>query len=144
MLTLWLLFGKKSKPLPDVSHLLLCQGRQCPMYAWCFNFKDFRHFLLQWLIRYTSRHTRQEAHKHRAPVAPRTPDFSNRNACCHHTEFTALPTELRDRHTGAGYWHIGTGTLRLMGCILTDTPLSRELLACMTAHARLTMAAAFL
>ena len=35
--------------------------------------------------------------KHRAPVAPRTPDFWNRDVCCHHTESNALPTELRDR-----------------------------------------------
>ena len=35
--------------------------------------------------------------KHRAPVAPRTPDFRNRDVCCHHTESNALPTELRDR-----------------------------------------------
>ena len=34
--------------------------------------------------------------KHRAPVAPRTPDFWNRDICCHHTESNALPTELRD------------------------------------------------
>ena len=35
--------------------------------------------------------------KHRAPVAPRTPDFWNWDVCCHHTESNALPTELRDR-----------------------------------------------
>ena len=35
--------------------------------------------------------------KHQAPVAPRTPDFCNRDICCHHTESNALPTELRDR-----------------------------------------------
>ena len=35
--------------------------------------------------------------RHRAPVAPRTPDFWNRDVCCHHTESNALPTELRDR-----------------------------------------------
>ena len=34
--------------------------------------------------------------KHRAPVALRTPDFRNRDVCCHHTESNALPTELRD------------------------------------------------
>ena len=36
--------------------------------------------------------------KHRAPVVPRTPDFWNRDVCCHHAESNALPTELRDRH----------------------------------------------
>ena len=39
--------------------------------------------------------------KHRAPVAPRTPDFWNRDICCHHTESNALPTELRDRQIRA-------------------------------------------
>ena len=39
----------------------------------------------------------QKAHKHRAPVAPRIPDFSNRVVCSHHTESNALLTALRDR-----------------------------------------------
>ena len=49
-----------------------------------------------WLRPATNRnHTRQEAHKHQAPVSPRTPDLFNRDACSHHTESSALPTELR-------------------------------------------------
>ena len=53
-------------------------------------------------------HTRQEADKYQAPVAPRTPDLFHRDACSHHAESNALPTELRDRQyaisvdTGAG------------------------------------------
>ena len=42
-------------------------------------------------------HTRQEAHKHQAPVTPRAPDLSYRDAFSHHVESSALPTELRDR-----------------------------------------------
>ena len=49
----------------------------------------------------TSRnHTRQEAHKYQAPVAPRTPDLSHRDAFSHHAESNAPPTELRDRQIG--------------------------------------------
>ena len=51
-----------------------------------------------WLRPATNRnHTRQEAHKHQAPVAPRTPDLSNQDVCSHHTESNAPTTELRDR-----------------------------------------------
>ena len=39
-------------------------------------------------------HASQEAHKHRAPIAPRIPDLSTRDACSYHTESNALPTEL--------------------------------------------------
>ena len=45
---------------------------------------------------YSSCHTRQEAHKHQAPVAPRIPDLSYWDAFSHHAESSALPTELRD------------------------------------------------
>ena len=40
---------------------------------------------------------RRQAHKHQAPVAPRTPDLSHRDAYSHHAESHVLPTELRDR-----------------------------------------------
>ena len=63
--------------------------------------------------------------KHRAPVAPRTPDFWNRDVCCQHTESNALPTELRDRQS-YGNLHLSSpigiriGSL-LHGCtIITD------------------------
>ena len=35
-----------------------------------------------------------ESHKHRAPVAPRAPNFCNRDVCPHHTESNAPPTDL--------------------------------------------------
>ena len=51
-----------------------------------------------WLRPATNRnHTRQDAHKHQAPVAPRTPDLSHRDVRSHHSESNALPPELRDR-----------------------------------------------
>ena len=51
-----------------------------------------------WLRSATNRnHTRPGAHKHQAPVTPRTPGLSNRDVCSHHTEYNTPPTELRDR-----------------------------------------------
>ena len=41
--------------------------------------------------------THQEAHKYLEPVAPRTPDLSNRNVCSRHTKSNALLTELWDQ-----------------------------------------------
>ena len=49
-----------------------------------------------------SNHTRQEAHKHQAPVAPQTLGLSSRDACSHHTESNALPTEQWDRQYAKG------------------------------------------
>ena len=42
-------------------------------------------------------HTRQEAHKHRASVAPRTTDFYNQDVRSCGFKCNALSTELRDR-----------------------------------------------
>ena len=53
-----------------------------------------------WLCPATNRNhtlTRQEIHKHWAPVAPWTPDLSTLDVCSNHTESCALLTELRDR-----------------------------------------------
>ena len=48
-----------------------------------------------WVRPATNRnHSRQEAHKYQAPVAPQTPDLSNRDVCSYDTESNALPTEL--------------------------------------------------